>query len=120
LSVIKHLINLLIYLSATIGSFLLPQLYGVVPPWLFYSVFAGWVLYLGVAILAAAGQEIAYAAAFVLSIVTLLVSLPQPEHLSFVRTGFSLASLTFLIGDSVQIALVILVPIYLAQRRRKR
>jgi hypothetical protein len=79
----KHGANWLIYASVILGIALLAQLYTLmVPSWLFYSIFAGWILYLLVAIVVATGSEKAYIAALVLSIVTLAVSLPQPEHYS--------------------------------------
>jgi hypothetical protein len=102
----------MIYLSVALGVLLLPQLYGLVPTWLFISVLGGWLAYVLVAALAATGHRIAYPLAFVLSILTLAVSVPQPEHQSFVRAGFSLASLTFLAGSAFQLILVILIPVY--------
>jgi hypothetical protein len=111
-------INLLIYLSVAIGIVLLPQLFFLVPTWLFYSVLVGWLAYLATAVLAAAGRRIAYPLAFVLSILTLVVSLPQPEHYSYVEAGLSLASSTFIVGSAVQVLLLILIPIYLYRVRK--
>ena len=111
---LRRAVNLLIYLSVAMGVALLPQLYPLVPSWLFYSVFIGWLAYVVVAVLAASGRKVAYPLAFVLAVLTLAVSLPQPEHYSF---GASLASATFLIGSVLQIALLVLVPVYL--RRSK-
>jgi hypothetical protein len=113
-------IDILIYLSVALGAVLLPQLYGVVPAWLFYSVLGGWLAYVLVAMLAATRHRIAYVFAFVLSILTLLVSIPQPEHRSFVMAGLSLASITFLLGSALQLALLILIPFHFIRTRRKR
>jgi hypothetical protein len=113
-------IDLLIYLSVALGVVLLPQLYGIVPPWLFYSVLGGWLAYVFVAILTATRHRIAYVFALALSILTLLVSAPQPEHQSFVMAGLSLASMTFLLGSTLQLALLILIPIQFIRMRRKR
>src|SRR5712692_7180234 len=78
----------LIYASAILGVALLAQLYALmVPSWLFYSILAGWLLYLLVAIGVATGRDKAYPPALVLSIVTLAVSLPQPEHSSLADAG---------------------------------
>jgi len=110
-------INLMIYLSVALGVLLLPQLYGLVPTWLFISVLGGWLAYVLVAALAATGRRTAYPLAFVLSILTLAVSVPQPEHQSSVMAGFSLASLTFLAGSALQLVLVILIPVYYLRRR---
>jgi len=117
MSSITRSINLLIFLSVVLGVVLLPQLYGLVPTWLFYSVLGGWLAYVLVAALAATGHKIAYPLAFVLSILTLAVSVPQPEHQSFVMAGLSLASLTFLVGSALQLGLVILIPVYYLRKR---
>lgn len=114
---ITRSINLIIFLSVALGVLLLPQLYGIVPTWLFYSVLGGWLAYVLVAALAATGRRIAYPLAFVLSILTLAVSVPQPEHQSFVMAGLSLASLTFLAGSVLQLVLVILIPVYYLRKR---
>jgi hypothetical protein len=117
---LRRTIDLLIYLSVALGIVLLPQLYPFVPTWLFLSVLGGWLAYVIVAILAATGRRIAYPLAFVLSILTLAVSLPQPEHQSFVMAGLSLASLTFLVGSAFQLVLLILIPVYLRKRPSSR
>jgi hypothetical protein len=114
------MIDLFIYLSVALGVVLLPQLYVLVPSWLFYSVFGGWLAYVVVAIIAATGHKVAYPFALVLSILTLLVSLPRPEHYSFVSAGFSLASMTFVVGSVIQLALLILIPAYLVRERSGR
>ena len=89
----------LIYASVILGVALLVQLYALmVPSWLFYSILAGWLLYLLVAIGVATGRDKAYPPALVLSIVTLAVSLPQPEHYSLTDAGPTLASLTCMRG----------------------
>jgi hypothetical protein len=106
-------VDLLIYLSVALGVALLPQLYGLVPMWLFFSVLVGWLAYVVVAILAAKGLGIAYPLALMLAILTLAVSLPQPEHYSFVEAGPSFASGTFILGSCLQLALLILIPVYL-------
>jgi hypothetical protein len=113
-------INLLIYLSVALGVVLLPQLYLLVPSWLFLSVLGGWLAYVAVAILAARRHKFAYPLAFVLSILTLAVSLPQPEHQVFVYAGLSLASITFLTGSILQVALLILISIHFLRKRKKR
>lgn len=114
---IRRTIDLLIYLSVAMGILLLLQLYVLVPSWLFYSVLVGWLAYVIVAVLAATGHRIAYLLAFVLSILTLAVSLPQPEHQSFVEAGLSPASITFLVGSALQVALLILIPVYFLRKR---
>jgi hypothetical protein len=87
---------------------------------LFYSVLIGWLAYLVVALLAAKGHAIAYPLAFLLAVLTLAVSLPQPEHYSFVQAGPSLAAATFIFGSVLQFALLILIPVYLYRRKARR
>jgi hypothetical protein len=115
---LKHFIDLLIYLSVALGVILVAQIYFLVPAWLFYSVLAGWLAYLLVAFVAASGRRIAYPAAFVLAVLTLAVSLPQPEHYSFASEGMWVATLTFATGSVLQIALLIVIPLYLARQRK--
>ena len=114
---LRRTIDLLIYLSVAVGIVLLPQLFVLVPTWLFVSVLIGWLAYVAVAVLAAVGRRIAYPLAFVLSILTLGVSLPQPEHYSYVAAGLSLASSTFIVGSVLQVVLLVLIPIYLYRTR---
>ncbi len=116
---LKATINILIYLSVIFGLILLIQLYSLVPSWLFYSVLTGWVVYLVVAIFAATGHKQAYPLALILAILTLLVSLPQPEHYAYVEAGLSLATVTFLAGSILQIVLIILDGIYLTKYRNR-
>ncbi|OLD35254.1 MAG: hypothetical protein AUI50_03100 [Crenarchaeota archaeon 13_1_40CM_2_52_14] len=113
-------VDSLIYVSVILGGALLAQLYALmVPSWLFYSIFAGWMLYLMVAIGVATGREKAYPPALVLSIVTLAVSLPQPEHYSPASTGLTLASLTFIAGSLLQVGVILLVTSFLILKRRQ-
>ncbi len=116
---LKRTIDLFIYLSVAVGIVLLPQLFVLVPTWLFFSVLVGWLAYVAVAVLAAFGRRIAYPLAFVLSILTLAVSLPQPEHYSYVAAGLSLASSTFIVGSVLQVVLLVLIPIYLYSTRTR-
>ena len=115
----RRVARYLVYSSVVIGLALLIQLYSLVPTWLFYLVLAGWVVYLFVAIEAARGREIAYPSAVIMSILTLVVSLPQPEHYSLAAHGFTLAALTLIIGSAIQVATIISVAYYLVLRRRE-
>ncbi len=108
----------LIYGSVILGVALLAQLFVLmVPSWLIYSILAGWILYLVVAIEVAIGRDKAYPPALVLSIVTLAVSLPQQEHYSLADAGPTLASLTFIAGSILQVGVIILVTSLLILRR---
>ena len=117
---LRRVANWLIYASVILGIALLVQLYAlVVPSWLFYSILAGWILYLVVAIEVATGRDRAYPAALALSIITLIVSLPQPEHYSLAEAGPTLASLTFIAGSMLQIGVIILVTSSMFLERRQ-
>ena len=82
---------------------------------MFYSVLAGWFAYLVVGIAVTLHVSIAYPISIVLAILTLAVSLPQPEHYSF---GLSLATLTFTAGSILQVGVILAVGRYLILKRR--
>jgi len=105
---LKRIANLMIYASVVLGLVLIAQLYLLkVPAFLLYSIMTGWAVYVLVAIAAATRRNKAYPAAIVLAIVTLAVSLPQPEHLSLTEAGPTLASLTFIIGSILQVGVIL-------------
>jgi len=111
----RALANWLIYASIILGVALLAQLYWLVPTWLFYSVLAGWTAYLMVGIAVTFRVSMAYPVSLILAVLTLAVSLPQPEHYSF---GVSLASLTFITGSILQIGVILAVARYLILKNR--
>jgi len=117
LKTLRTLTRLLIYASILLGAILLVELYAVVPVWLFYSVLAAWIAYLLTAIAIAKNLKIAYPLGLVLAILTLVVSLPQPEHQSLVEAGPSPASLTFIVGSVLQVAVILTVSSYLVLTR---
>jgi len=106
---------MLIYGSIILGVLLLVQLYSIVPSWLFYSVLAGWVAYLAIGIAISKNIEVAYFVSIILAFLTLVVSLPQPEHYSF---GLSLATITFLAGSVLQVGVILSVIRYILLKRR--
>ncbi len=112
------LTRFLIYASILLGAILLVELYAVVPVWLFYYVLAGWVAYLITAVAIAKDLKIAYPLSLILAILTLFVSLPQPEHYSLVEAAPSPASVTFIVGSVLQVAVILTVSIYLILTRR--
>lgn len=117
---LRRVANWLIYASVILGMALLVQLYVLMgPSWLFSSILAGWILYLIVAVALATGRNKAYPAALALSIITLAVSLPQPEHYSLAEAGPTLASLTFIVGSVLQIGVIILVTSSMFLERRQ-
>jgi hypothetical protein len=116
---VKRWVSWLIYASVILGIALLAQLYLLnVPSWLFYSILAGWSLYLATAIAVVTSHEKAYPVTLVLAIVTLVVSLPQQEHYSFAETGQILAFLTFLVGSIIQVGVILLSGSILILKRR--
>ena len=117
---VKGAANLLIYASIFLGAVLLIQLFALVPFWLFYSVLAGWIAYVIVALAVAKGLKMAYPLSLVLAILTLAVSLPRSEHYSLIQAGLSLASLTFIAGSVLQVAVILTVSSYLFMTRGDR
>jgi len=117
LKTLKTFADLFIYASIFLGVALLVQLYAIVPLWLFYSVLAGWIAYLITAVGVAKGLKIAYPFSLVLAILTLAVSLPQPEHYSLVQAGLTSAYLTFIAGSVLQVAVILTVSSYLFMTR---
>ena len=117
LKTLKASADLLIYASIFLGAALLIQLFAIVPVWLFYSVLAGWVAYVIVGLAVAKGLKVAYPLSLVLAILTLAVSLPRPEHYSLVQAGLSPASLTFIAGSVLQVAVILAVSSYLFMTR---
>ena len=117
---LKREANWLIYASVVLGVLLLAQLYLLgVPSFLFFSILAGWSLYLIVAAAVARGRNKAYPSALILAIVTLAVSLPQPEHLSLAEAGPTLVSPTFLAGSLLQVGVIVLVASSIIMERRR-
>src|SRR5438445_7164631 len=117
---LKGTANLLIYASIFLGAALVIQLFAIVPIWLFSSVLAGWIAYLIVAMAIAKGLKVAYPLSLVLAILTLAVSLPRPEHYSMAQAGLSPASLTFIVGSALQVAVILTVSSYLFMTRGDR
>ncbi len=115
---LKGTADSLIYASIFLGAALLIQLFAIVPVWLFSSVLAGWIAYLIVAMAIAKGLKVAYPLSVVLAILTLAVSLPRPEHYSIVQAALSPASLTFIVGSALQVAVILTVSSYLFMTRR--
>ena len=111
----RTIANWLVYISIILGVALIVQLYSLVPSWLFYSVLAGWMAYLVVGIAVALRKDVAYPMSLVLAVLTLAVSLPQPEHYMF---GLSVASLTFITGSVLQVGVMVSVTRYLLLKRK--
>jgi hypothetical protein len=65
----------------------------------------------------AKGLKMAYPLSLVIAILTLMVSLPRPEHYSLVQAVLSPASLTFIAGSVLQVAVILIVSSYLFMTR---
>jgi len=114
---LRRVTDVLIYASVALGVVLLLQLWFLVPRWLFYSVAVGWTAYLITAIAVARGHKGAYKIALILAIITLFVSLPQPEHYAFVSEGINLASMTFVAGSILQLCIIGLLIVHFLKRK---
>ena len=111
--------NWLIYASVVLGILLLAQLYALrVPLALLIPILAGWILYLIVAIAVWRGRSNAYPAALIMAIVALVVSLPQPEHLSLAEARLTLAAFTFVLGSILQVGVIVLIGYSMIASRR--
>ncbi|MEM0074908.1 MAG: hypothetical protein QXR69_02815 [Conexivisphaerales archaeon] len=115
----KTLLDYSIYLTVLLGPLLLFQVYGLVELWLFSSLFVGWLLYIVAVVLIATNRAVGYALAFVLSLLVLATSLPQPEHYTFFSAGDLLAGVTFVIGSVLQLIILVLSPIHIFRLRKK-
>jgi hypothetical protein len=110
--------DVLIYLSVAFGVVLLLQLWFLVPKWLFYSVMLGWIAYFITAVAIMRRHEAAYKVALLLALLTLVVSVPQPEHYKFVSEGIGLASVTFIVGSFLQICIIVLLTVSFLRNRK--
>ena len=115
---LRRATDVFIYASVALGLVLLLQLWFLVPAWLFYSVTLGRIAYFITAIAIMRRHEGAYKAALILAILTLVVSLPQPEHYAFVSEGINLASMTFIIGSLLQLCIIVLLTVYFLRNRK--
>ncbi len=109
---LKLVIDLSIYLSVALGVLFISQISGIVPQQMVYALLTGWIAYLFTAVAVAAGRREAYTAAFILVIITLLVSLPVPRHYTIISSATPLPGLTFIGGSALQILLAIQLPFY--------
>jgi hypothetical protein len=115
---LRRVIDVLIYASVALGVILLLQLWSSVPKWLFYSVGLGWIAYFITAVAIMRRHEGAYKFAFLLAILTLFVSAPQPEHYAFVSEGINLASVTFILGSFLQLCIITLLTVHFLRNRK--
>ncbi|MDG6928748.1 MAG: hypothetical protein JRN29_01705 [Nitrososphaerota archaeon] len=116
-SKLKKPLDAAIYATVALGPLLLAQVYGAVPSWLLYSLLAGWLAYAAAAAAVVKGRRSGYALALVLALLVLAVSLPQPEHYAFARSGDVLAEATFVVGSALQVVVIALASVSLLRSR---
>ncbi len=119
MTALKKAVDGLIYATVFLGLFLLYEVSGVVPGWLQASLFAGEMAYAISSLAVAQRRTWAYYVIFVLAIVVLAVSLPQPQHYAFFSTGQAVPAFIFAAGSVMQVCLLVLIPLYLWRTRRK-
>lgn len=110
----------LVYASVVLGVLFLYVLYGTpgIPGFLFPSILVGEVVWVACAVAVYRKARWAPYMAVVLAVVTLGVSLPQPQHYDFAQSGQVVAFLIFTGGSVLQFALIAAVGLF-AYRSRK-
>ncbi len=119
MSALKRAVDGLIYATVALGFVLLYVASGVVPGWLLASLFGGEFAYAGASLGIAKKYRWPYYVIFVLAVLVLAVSLPQPEHYAFATSGQYLPFSIFALGSILQVCLIVLIPIYLWRTRKK-
>jgi len=114
---LSRTIEVLVYASVVLGAGFLAQVYNLLPSFVFYSLTVGWIAYIGAAICVARRMRVAHPLVLVLAVLTLAVSLPQPEHYTLLNPSQVLAGTTFLLGSAFQVCLIILIPVHYLRRR---
>lgn len=112
-------IDALVYLSVLLGAALLVQAFNQLPPGVAYAILGGWLVYILAALLVLRKVRFAYPLVMGLAVLTLVVSVPQPEHYALLDSGQILAGATFLLGSAAQVCLIILIPVYFLRNRKK-
>jgi hypothetical protein len=115
-----RLIQALVLFSTLLGVLFLVQVYGVLPAAVFDFVALGWVLFVVDSILTFTNPSVSYAMAFALALLALVSSLPQTVHYAFIENGVILPAVTFILGTTAQVLLLVLVPYHFIRRRRSK
>lgn len=113
-----RVIQVIVIFSVVLGVVFLVQANGLVPGYVFDYVTAGWILFVVDCGLTFFRPRVSYALAFVLAVLALASSLPQPAHYSFITSGDVLPAATFILGSAAQFLLVFLVPSFFLMERR--
>ena len=101
-----RLLLVLLILSLMLAGVLLIITLGVVPSWLYYSLFTGTLLYTLATLGVWRRYRIAYFMVGALALVILFVSLRSPAHYEFIRSGLLLQASIFISGTILQILIL--------------
>jgi hypothetical protein len=115
---LKRAVDAMVYLSVVLGLFLLYAASSLVPTWLLGALATGEVAYAIAALGVAMHFRPAYYAVFVLAVLTLVASLPRPEHYAFATEGDWVQFLIFALGNALQVCLIVTVPLLIRRERR--
>jgi len=118
MSSLGRAVNGAIYASVLLGVLLLYAAAPLVPSWLLASLATGEVAYAASAVGVFRGLRKAYYSVFVLAILVLVASLPQPDHYAFATAGDVGAFLIFAAGSVLQAFLLVTIPVHLMRTRR--
>ena len=111
----------LVYSSVILGVLFLYVLSGTpgIPAFLFPSILGGEVIWLVCAVAISRRARWAPYMAFVLALITLVISLSQPTHYAFAETGQIVAFLIFTGGSVLQVALIAAVSLFVYRSGKK-
>jgi hypothetical protein len=116
---IEKTLNALIYATTFLGFVFLLIARGVVPTWLYYSILAGFAIYLIASFLTFFKRPAAYVISMVLALVVIATSIPQGVHYQFILRGEYLFATVFLLGNLLQFLTIGLFIAWAWTRRRK-
>lgn len=120
MSRLKSAVDGIIYATVALGFVLLYVATSLVPGWLLASLYFGVLVYGLTSIAVLKNYRWSYYVIFVLAILVLALSLPQPEHYAFATNGQTVAFSIFALGGAMQAALLVLIPLYLWRTRTPR
>ncbi len=110
----------LVYASVAVGVAFLAAAYGLIPYWLYYTILGGELAYVLCAVVVTLRVRWAPYLALALAVLTLAVSLPQPEHYEFAQTGLFIAFSIFSLGSIIQVCLIVAVALWIRRSRMSK
>lgn len=120
MAALKKAVDGVILATIFLGMLFLYVAIGTVPGLLLAMLFTGEFAYALAGLFVARGLRWAYYLVFVLAVVVLAVSLPQPAHYSFAANGQLLDFLIFGAGSVMQVFLLVAIPVYLWRSRASK